>query len=209
MSAPRAGERRGWRGRRLRFPSGEDDRVGPIDRLIRVSPSTFRRRLIAGAGIAIVLLATLSTILAVRQYDGNRHRALSDLNARVLLVGGVVNTYFQGDVALLESIAASPTVVSGEPAAIEPYLARVHKAGGASFSGDIAWIDASGHVRASSTAGSAATSVVDRDYFKRVMTTGKPYISAGIVGRRTRKPVVVVAVPTSAANGHRSGVLIG
>ena len=49
----------------------------------------------------------------------------------------------------------------------------------------------------------------DRVYFKRVTATGKPYISAGLVGRKLRVPIVVVAVPTRDAAGRPTGMLTG
>ena len=42
-----------------------------------------------------------------------------------------------------------------------------------------------------------------------MVATGRPYVSAGLVGRRLHQQVVVVAVPTRAATGQLTGVLTG
>ena len=42
-----------------------------------------------------------------------------------------------------------------------------------------------------------------------MVATGRPYISAGIVGRRVHEQVIVVAVPTRGATGRLTGVLTG
>ena len=88
------------------------------------------------------------------------------------------------------------------------YLKRVAASGGTIFTGGIGWVDRSGHVLASSSGG-PAVDVSDRVYFKRVTATGKPYISAGLVGRKLREPIVVIAVPTRDAAGRPTGMLTG
>ena len=88
------------------------------------------------------------------------------------------------------------------------YFKRVAASGGTIFTGGIGWVDRSGDVVASSSGG-AAVDVADRVYFKRVTATGKPYISAGLIGRKLRQPIVVVAVPTRDAAGRLTGMLTG
>ena len=55
----------------------------------------------------------------------------------------------------------------------------------------------------------SATNLSKRIYFRRVIATGKPYVSAGLIGRRLKQPIVVIAVPTRDARGRISGVLAG
>src|SRR5579871_4380847 len=186
----------------------DGDRPGPVDRLVMRAPSIFRRRLILGAAVAVLALAGVTTALAWRQYTDNKQRAVSDLNARVLLVSAVVNSSFDGAVSTLDSIAASPPVVDGRPAATGQYLRRVHRNGAELFTGGLGVLDTSGELVASSQQG-APLNLSDRTYFRQVIATGKPYISAGLIGRRNNEPIVVVAVPIVAAGHHVSGVLTG
>ena len=49
----------------------------------------------------------------------------------------------------------------------------------------------------------------DREYFKQVMATDKPYISDGLTTRVSNRRVVVIAVPTRDAAGRLTGLLAG
>ena len=51
--------------------------------------------------------------------------------------------------------------------------------------------------------------VSDRVYFKSVTASGKPYISAGLIGRKLRQRIIVIAVPTRDAAGRPTGMLTG
>ena len=168
----------------------------------------FRRRLIGGAVVAVLILAAVSTALAWRQYRDDQHRAVSDLGSRVVLVGAAVNSYLAGGVSTLGAMSEAPSVIQANPKLMSAYFKRVAASGGTIFTGGIGWVDRSGHAVASSNGG-PPVDVSDRVYFKRVMATGRPYISAGLVGRKLRQPIVVVAVPTRDAAGRPSGVLTG
>jgi signal transduction histidine kinase/DNA-binding response OmpR family regulator len=48
-----------------------------------------------------------------------------------------------------------------------------------------------------------------RDYIQGVIQTGKPVISAPILGRATQQPIVVVAAPIREANGQLVGIMGG
>lgn len=50
--------------------------------------------------------------------------------------------------------------------------------------------------------------VSDREYFKAALQ-GKPHISAPIIGRKSLRPIVVMAVPLHDAQGRVNGVLVG
>ena len=181
----------------------------PVERLVLRTPATFRRRMLAGAALAILALAAVSAFLAWHQYRTNQHRAIDDLNARVVLVGTILDTAVQGGIDTLEATATSPVVTRGRPAAIQPYLARVHKNAGRLFTAGMAWLDTSGNVRATSTTSVPALNLAYRDYFKRVLATKKPYVSSGLLSRGSGRPTVVVAVPTFDRSGKLAGVLNG
>jgi anti-sigma regulatory factor (Ser/Thr protein kinase)/GAF domain-containing protein len=185
------------------------DRPGPIDGLQRGSASS-RRRLVAGASVAVLLLAAISIALAWRQYEDGRSRALRDLQDRVVAAAGTVETSFTGQIGALDAIAASPTVVAGNAARMQGYFRRLDTPGSTPFTGGIGWIDRTGRVRATSQGGDASPlSLAGRKYFQRVLATRTPYVSGGLIGRGSGKPIVVVAVPTFGHGGAVSGVLIG
>ncbi len=170
-----------------------------------------RRRLLIGGVAATFVLAAVAAGFSWRQYDDGKRHALNELDARVVLAATVFDTYFSGQIAALRSIAAAPPVVAKDAPAMARYFRRVRRADKALFTGGLGWIDRSGDVEASTTATrlSPAVNVSNRGYFRTVMATGKPSISAGLVSKSGHLRVVVMAVPTHDAKGRLSGVLAG
>ena len=84
-----------------------------------------RRRLLAGAVLAVLALAALAAVFAWRQYDDGKRHALKEIDARVVSVSAIVATYFSEQVAQLQAIADSPTVRSGDSKAMSAYFRRV------------------------------------------------------------------------------------
>jgi anti-sigma regulatory factor (Ser/Thr protein kinase) len=185
------------------------DGAGPVERLVLRTPTTFRRRLIAVAALAVVALAAVSGFLAWRQYRDNQHRAVTDLNARVVLVGGIIDTGVAGGISTLQAVADAPSVRAADTALMSRYFKRVKAGGGKLFTGGIGWIDAAGDVGASSSTSTSRGNVADRQYFRQVMATHQPYVSIGLIGRNNGQPLVVVAVPTFDPQGKPSGVVTG
>ncbi len=183
--------------------------TGPLEGLERDSASS-RRRLIAAAVVAVLLLAAIAIAVAWRQYDDGKRRAIQDLRARVVTVGAAIDTSFSGQLATLGAIAKSPAVVSVDVAAMNAYFASLDPRRIGLFDGGIGWIDRSGYVRANDRReGRRSRRVSDRTYFQRTVGTRSPYVSAGLIGRVSKQPVIVVAVPTFDHGGAVSGVLTG
>ncbi len=181
----------------------------PLEGLERDSASS-RRRLIAAALAAVLLLAGITVALAWNQYDDAKSRAAKELRARAVAVGALIDTYFDGQVSNLDSIAKAPAVVEQDFPQMSEFFRRLAPPGNPPFSGGIAWVDQSGTVRASSLAARAKPiNISDRQYFRRALATRSPYVSAGLVGRRNRKEQVIIAVPTFSRRGDVSGVLVG
>jgi len=182
---------------------------GPLEGLERDSTSS-RRRLIAAALLAVLVLAAIATALAWRQYDDSKRRALRDLRTRAVTVGAVIDASFEGQIATLGAIAKAPPVTQGDVAAMNTYFGRLDPRRIGLFNGGIGWIDRRGFVRASDRPGQRSPGrLSDRTYFQRAVTTRSPYVSAGIVGRSNNQPIIAVAVPTFDRSGAVSGVLVG
>jgi serine phosphatase RsbU (regulator of sigma subunit)/anti-sigma regulatory factor (Ser/Thr protein kinase) len=181
----------------------------PIEGVAGRGPAAFRRRMIGGVGVAVLLLAGVSVVLAWRQYDSAKSRALTDLRARVVAGGMVLDAYFAGDVSTLSTAAAAPDVVAGKTAPMTTYLARAFPKRRV-FTGGVGWVDRAGTLRASSIDSSASgLDLSGRAYVSRVLATRKPYVSGGLIGLRGHREILVVAVPTFDARGRISGVLAG
>jgi serine phosphatase RsbU (regulator of sigma subunit)/anti-sigma regulatory factor (Ser/Thr protein kinase) len=162
--------------------------------------------------LAVILaLVALAAVLAVRQYEDNRDAAVNELRTKVVIGAATLSAYFTGDLATLSSIAASQPVMDGDEQRMHDYFRRIAPPGNKTFTGGLAWIDAKGLSRVSSSLPALGTPVdtSDRVYFKTVKATDAPYISAGIVSKRTKLRVVIIAVPTHDASGAINGVLAG
>ena len=186
------------------------EQAKPVDGVFRNDSASFRRRAIIGTASGVLLLAGISVVLAWRQYDDAKSRAVTELKARVVAVSALVDTSFGGQIATLQVIAKAPVVVDEELPLMNAYFARVESRESRLFSGTLGWIDIHGVARASNHPNRLTTaSFADRAYFKHVVTTGTPYVSAGLVGRTNRQSIIVVAVPTFDLHGRLSGVLAG
>jgi serine phosphatase RsbU (regulator of sigma subunit)/anti-sigma regulatory factor (Ser/Thr protein kinase) len=174
------------------------------------SAARFRRNLILAAVLAVVAVAAVSAGLALRQYRHAQHAARDDMRTRAIVAAGVINAAFAGDVSTLSAVALAPSFADGRIPLMAEYVKRINKQDGRIFNGGIGWIDRSGIVRVSTERlRTPAPSVADRAYFRRVVATGAPYVSGGLIGRSYGEPVVVVAVPTFDRAGKVSGVLAG
>lgn len=171
----------------------------------------FRRRLLIGALLAVLALVGMASILAWRQYTDGRQRALSDDHARVVLAASLLDTYFTGEISVLKTAAAAPAVVAEDTAGMAAYFRRVQPPGGKLFNGGIGWIDLHGVSQVSSNAPKPepGVDVSDRSYFKAVVSSGKPFVSEGLISRGTHEQIIVMAVPTRDASGRLTGVLAG
>jgi len=171
---------------------------------------SLRPSLLLAVLLAGLLLVGAAGGLAWHQYDEARRTAVNNARARVILASAIVDTYFSGELAALESIARSATVQSGDRVAMREYFKRVQPSVGGPFAGGLGWIDSRGLAQASSGPQSGTPlDLSDRTYFKTVMATGAPFVSEGIASRRTHRRILVMAVPTSDAQGRVTGVLTG
>ena len=170
-----------------------------------------RRRLLAGAILAAVALAALAALFSWRQYDDAKKHALNEIEARVVLGKTVFDTYFAGEIAVLQSVA----VVRGGHLRRHdrdgPYFKRVQPPKGKQFSGGLGWVDLDGRVRASSSTSPARPRRQRRR--PRLLQDGgrdrqalHQRRSRGQAGKRR---LIVMAVPTFDRQNKLNGVLAG
>lgn len=110
-----------------------------------------------------------------------------------------------GDLA--EKISAIPL---GDGVAIQTMLEQ-HPVLQNLFNNGVFVVDASGRINAYLPLNPQRIGlrVADRDYFKSVMATGKPLISAPMLGKSSQHPVVVMAAGIRNAQGQVVGLLAG
>ncbi len=171
-----------------------------------------RGRVVVSALSGVLMVVAVAAFLAWQQYDDTRTTALNTMHVRANLAGTLLDTYFAGQIAALQAMAAGPAVMNLDEPAMLAYFKRVEPPNGPAFTGGIGWIDLTGASRVSSTPGTVAGSGVnlaDRAYFKAVVGTEKPFVSEGLTTRRSGEHAIVMAVPTRDAAGKMSGVLAG
>ena len=156
----------------------------------------------------LVALCGLGALFSIRSYQDERARAVDATQA--LAVGAAANAdrFVQGRLQLLAAVASAHAFTHGEVARIDDILRRVQPAR-RGFSGAMAWIDATGVVRAASRPIPGSLDVGDRRYVREVLATGRQAVSEGILARLQKAPVVVLAVPTRDADGRINGLLNG
>jgi signal transduction histidine kinase len=119
------------------------------------------------------------------------------------------------DAKLRDRIDGLERVAAGLPADLS-YASlysqlRQHRLTHMMFTGGIAVIGHDGVALADYPAvpGRRGTSFADREYLRRVVATGKPYIDKPFMGRILGKPVLVMAVPVPDAAGKTRAVMTG
>jgi anti-sigma regulatory factor (Ser/Thr protein kinase) len=183
-------------------------RSARIEDLVRLHSAEFRRRLAVGLALGVVLVAAVATVVAWKLYDDAKARALTDLRARTFAVGAVLDQSFAGDVKALQVVAAAPAVVNGHDRAVSVFLARAFPKTSA-FTGGVGWVGRDGRLRASSQTPLSKLDLSSRPYVRSVLTTGKPFITGGLIGLQNHSEIQVVAVPTFDAHKRISGLLAG
>ena len=103
--------------------------------------------------------------------------------------------------AVLGSVAEAPVFVNGDEATMQSYVRRLGKTGLKQFNAGVFWVNRQGVVEVTNK-GSAnrGLDVSARPYFSRVLRTGKPYVSAGLVGLRTGRRLLVLDTASPAAD---------
>ena len=168
-----------------------------------------RRLLAIGLLLAVLMLASVAGGLAWNQYQAAQRTALEIQRARAVVAGSVIDTYFRGEVAAMNAIAASPSVVTSDATAMMRYFSRLQGDDSSAFGAGLGWVDRSGTERVSTARGAEEQrlDLSDRSYFQNVLATGRPYVSEGIASRVDGARVIVMAVPTKDARGRVTGVL--
>ena len=157
-------------------PSAErEPRGSGLEAVFGRGANAFRRRFGVVAVAAIVLLVVLGAVLAWRQYEDSKQKALNDMHARVVLAATVFDTYFAGQLGTLSAIAESPSVVRTDTDQMATYFAALQSSSKQElFTGGLGWIDRSGTSRVSgSNPRGTRLRVTDRSFFKAVISTGQ------------------------------------
>jgi len=163
--------------------------------------------------LCIALISVLAMMLLSGQLirrDVKQLLATQQLSM-VSLVASDVNQALEMRLSLLGDLAAKVGATRLEDAAAIQALLAQHPMLPTLFNNGVFVVGSLGKlfVHAPLAPQRLGLRLTDRDYFKSVMATGKPVISAPMVGLASQHPVVVMAVAIRDGQGKVSGVLAG
>lgn len=165
-------------------------------------------RLVALTVTVVLALSLAGVTLALRAYGGERRQIQLEARSLAVLAAENANRILSDRLTLLETIAAAPVVVSGDPNAIQSYFAFLASAQPSLRR--LAWIDLYGVRRATALPESPTANplVRDADFFRTVVLTQEPWVGGVIVSPVDGEYEVPMAAPTRDANGGLTGVIV-
>lgn len=185
--------------------SGQRD---PLIHKIR-SMSLKARLVLMTVSLVVVFIWVLAFLSATMLHDRLEKLLSQQQLANTRWVASQVEVRLKDNIeGLTRAAAGLPATLSYE--LLQPLLAQrpyMHIA----YSGGIAVIGLDGIAIADFpvTPGRRGTYFGDRDYFRQVVATGKPYIDKPIIGRALKRPVLTTAVPVFGADGRLRAVMTG
>ena len=187
------------------MPERTEDRdeisAGNDDSLMSAAPLTRVLFLLAA------LIVLLGGSLAWKQYRTDRALVMQRYLRDAQNTASVAEQLLEDRIDTLMTIAASPALRAADRAAMKDHFDAII-AGQRIRTGSLGWIDRRGLLSVSTNLALDAPRVdlSDRDYFRTVMRTRAPTISAAVTSRVTNRPIVVIAVPTFDHTNGLNGV---
>jgi len=178
--------------------------IDPFDRM------RLQGRLVLMTLVLFVVFIWALAFVSATVLHGQLENLLSEQQlAATRRVAGEVDRRLKDNIdGLTQAAAGLPEELSYE--SLQPLLAQypyLHLA----YSGGIAVIGLDGVAIADFPVapGRRGGHFADRDYFRQVLDTGKPYIDKPIIGRTLKRPVFTTAVPVFGADGRLRAVMTG
>ncbi|WP_346355841.1 methyl-accepting chemotaxis protein [Azotosporobacter soli] len=154
--------------------------------------------LVLSLGVSALLSYYFANQYLKKSIDDTAMAVASDYSQRIQ--GDIDNLRIQ-----LEELANSPTIEMGkEPAAIRSLLADLQKRQSRFDNVNFIQPDGNGFRNDGSV-----TNVSDRDYYKKVVETKKPYVSDPLLSRSTGKLAVIIGVPVLNSQNQLIGMISG
>jgi GAF domain-containing protein len=175
------------------------------------------RRIRALVGLAVaaaLLLGVVGAFLAMRAYENAKDDEVERLENSAAVAAGDYQQFLEGRQLVLQTLATSDTIVSGEAGGIDRRLERVDTRR-LTLGYGIAWFDADGVVRAEADARLPIGARADGELARLIAAAvagNVPRVSGGIERSIYPEPIVAIVVPTHGPGGERSrvtGVLVG
>ena len=178
-----------------------------INRVLRMSLKA--RLVLLTTGLVVVFIWVLA-FLSATVLHGRLEKLLSEQQlADTRRVANQVELRLQDNInGLRRTAAALPGGLGYET--LQPLLAQQANLN-IVFSAGIAVVGLDGVIMADYPVapGRRGLYIGDRDYFRQVVETGKPYVGKPVIGRALKRTVVTTAVPVFGADGRLRAVMTG
>lgn len=159
------------------------------------------RRLSLGLAIAVLAVAAAFVVALLARYEDDRQAATAEIRQDARFDAVVADRLVRDGISLLNSLAVTDTLRSGNPAQVSALFDRANPVG-SGLTGGIAWVDASGTLLSlSGESDPAPASFTDRDWFQAAQD-GKRFVGRAVRSRvRAGAPAVTLAVPSLRDDG--------
>lgn len=152
--------------------------------------------------LSLVPILVVSMLSFINSRSSINNTYLSALNTYASSQAESIGKWVEENIRQLQIIANDPEVRTLRDEEIMPRLKEYVKINPAWDM--LLWADLDG---ASHNTLDLRANLKDRDYFQKVVSTGQPAVSNGLMSKSTNKPIVVFAVPILDDNGKVGGVL--
>ncbi len=159
------------------------------------------------AALLIGIFALAATALAWSSYQSQVGRVVDEAALRARGAAADVDRYVQAKWSTLNAVAALPAFATGDPAriraAVEDLTTR-----NLGFDAGYSWIDTHGMMQARSGGYTGPPiDFTDRLHVRTALHTGKPTVSAVLIGAVNQVPIVAFVVPTYDDAGKVNGLI--
>jgi len=174
---------------------------------LRIKKEIAKHRLII-IYLILVIVPTLLLTQALVFWSKERERThlYEEAHHAASLHAMYLESFISETIGRMESLAVLITAQGGELNRIKGIFTMTHHQD-LRFSG-FYWVNPSGEILISSNPLNKDVSLVDRNYFQKVLETGSTYVSKPHVGRVTGRIIVSIATPIVTEN-EITGVLVG
>ena len=171
------------------------------------------RVFVAVAVVGALILGGAATALALRAYGNAKDDEVRRVETSALVTSGDYSQFLSGRRLVLDALASSDSLVRGDVPGVQARLARLRPQKDLSLSQGVTWFDTDSVARASKgadlTLGTEAQGELRRT-LAAARAGGTAQITGSIEESLYGVPVIVVVVPTKAADGRTvTGTLVG
>ena len=168
---------------------------------IRLPGMSQRARLLLIVALAVLPLVALSVLDIVTERRETEQRVADERAQAARLLAFAVEAFIDGNLSTMEAMTLHPAIAAGRRSSQLDHLVRQLAENNPQWAG-LGVVGSDGR-SISSAEGPGGVFVGDRPYFREALATGQPVVGDALIGRRTGKVTVVLALPYTSEDGRR------